>query len=190
MKRFFIYLLLPVLMIACQSANVLETPPEIIYGQDVCTECSMIINDPRFAAAYVTTDEQIRLFDDIGDMLAYDARNQETVHIYWVHDFNTEAWINASTATLIMHSELISPMGWGLAAFQTAEDAAAYRTAHGGLTMTFADLRQSVASGAFDPELLHDHASHMETDMVHEEMDDEEMGHADMNHASMDHDSH
>lgn len=168
MKRLLILILLPALLIACQAADVLETPPQIIYGQDVCTECSMIINDARFAAAYVTTDEQIRLFDDIGDMLAYDARQQEEVHVYWVHDFNTEAWLNASEATLIMHSELLTPMGWGLAAFQTAADAAAYRTANGGLTMTFADLQQSVANGAIDPSLLHDHAASTEADMDHD----------------------
>ena len=44
-------------------------PPDIAYGKDPCANCGMLINDPRFAAAYVTRNGQARLFDDIGCMI-------------------------------------------------------------------------------------------------------------------------
>lgn len=175
---------LVMLLAACQSADVFEEPPEILYGQDICAECSMIINDPRFAAAYVTTEGQIRLFDDIGDMLAHDTRIQEEVQVYWVHDFNSEKWTRATEATFVLNNELLSPMSWGVAAFKTAADATSYRTMQGGLAVTFAELRHSVADGTLDPASLHNHTSHMnidhrDTEMTHDEVHemDHEMAH-------------
>ena len=53
----------------------------------------MIINEARFAASYVTVAGEVRRFDDIGNMLLYDYKHQEEVHVYWVHDFNTEEWM-------------------------------------------------------------------------------------------------
>ncbi len=73
----------------------------------------MIISDPRFAAAYVTSAGDARLFDDIGDMLVYDQRMGEAVHAYWVHDLHSEAWARAETATFVTQSNLNTPMGWG-----------------------------------------------------------------------------
>ena len=84
----------------CSQSTNLDEPPEIIYGQDVCDECSMIINEERFAASYVTKSGEVRRFDDIGGMLLYDQKHQEDVHVYWVHDLDTKEWINVQKPTL------------------------------------------------------------------------------------------
>ncbi|MDA0242503.1 MAG: nitrous oxide reductase accessory protein NosL [Chloroflexi bacterium] len=138
------------LQAACGRAPDLETPPEIVYGEDVCVECGMIISDPRFAAAYVTSAGDARLFDDIGDMLVYDQRMNETVHAYWVHDLHTSAWARAETATFVTQSNLNTPMGWGIIAFATAEDARLYVQASGGVMATLAELQTAVANGSLE----------------------------------------
>lgn len=151
---------------ACGSSVDLEATPEILYGQDVCTECGMIISDARFAASYTTTDGQVRVFDDIGDMLLHMGKKQEDVHIYWVHDFHSEAWINAQKATFVLNTDLATPMGWGLAAFDGGDDADAYAAEHGGTPISFDGLLAEVALGALDPAALasHVHGQHTEMD--------------------------
>ena len=43
-------------LVACGGGgeDFANDPPEIIFGQDVCSECNMIINEANFAAAYWT----------------------------------------------------------------------------------------------------------------------------------------
>ncbi|MCA9963209.1 MAG: nitrous oxide reductase accessory protein NosL [Anaerolineales bacterium] len=148
------------LLLGCQSAADLDTPPEILYGQDICDECSMIINETRYAASYVTNTGEVRRFDGIGDMLLYDYKQHEQVHVYWVHDFNSEEWLLADKATFVQNSALPTPMGWGLIAFADPATAADYVAANGGSTATLADLQQLFASGAVDPTTLHDAVIH------------------------------
>lgn len=157
MKRIALLAILLMLAVACQPETNLEDPPEIIYGQDVCDECSMIINEARFAASYVTKTGEVRRFDDIGGMLAYDEANQEDVHIYWVHDLSTEDWLKAGEATFVLSDDLVTPMGWGLAAFANSADAEAYVTDNGGVVTSFAELQEQIKQGALDPELFGSH---------------------------------
>lgn len=145
------------LLTACGSKPNLDEPPEILYGQDVCEECGMIISEARFAASYVTTTGEVHRFDDIGNMLLYDYKHQEDVHVYWVHDFNTEEWINAEKATLVLNPDLVTPMAWSLAAFAQEMEAEVYVTEFGGTMNTFAQLQQAMVMGAIDPTLLRSH---------------------------------
>ena len=93
---------LPVLVLlflaACGQQVDTEKPPKIIYGQDVCDRCGMIVNEENFAAAYWTKTGEARRFDDIGGMLAYMNEESEEVASYWVHDFASGEWIRAEEA--------------------------------------------------------------------------------------------
>ena len=177
--KFILAMLLLILLAACGGSQDLETPPDIRYGEDVCEECSMIINEPRHAASYVLTDGTVRRFDDIGEMLAYDSKHHEAVHVYWVHDFNSEEWIMADKASFVLHNEAKTPMGWGLLAFGEESSAAAYMAEVGGAETAWADLQTAVANGELDPATLsahiHDH------DMTHDAM---EKDHEMQNHQS------
>jgi copper chaperone NosL len=150
----FLGLLLIILTACGGSAADLDTPPEILYGQDPCDQCGMIINEPRFAASYVTTNGDARRFDDIGGMLLYDQQYQEDVHIYWVHDFNSEEWLNAADAAIVHSPQLVTPMAWGLVAFANQTDAEQFAAANDGTVTTFAALQQEIASGVLDPTAL------------------------------------
>jgi nitrous oxide reductase accessory protein NosL len=92
-------LLLALLAAGCNQVNM-DAPPEIVYGRDICSRCGMIIEDARFAAAYMTTEGEPRIFDDIGDMLVHQLEKGEMVHVHWVHDYETEAWLRAEAAFL------------------------------------------------------------------------------------------
>lgn len=118
-----------ILLTACKQQANIEEPPTILYGQDVCDRCGMIISEETYAAAYWTKDGDARRFDDIGGMLAYIAEEQEEIASHWVHDFPSGEWIRAEEATFLIDSDLKTPMGFGIAAFADEEQAVAM--AHG-----------------------------------------------------------
>ncbi len=126
---------------ACTRASG-PRPPDIAYGKDPCAECGMIISDPRFAAAYVTRDGQARLFDDIGDMVVYHRKHSEDVAVFYVHDYETRAWIDATHAFFVSSPRVHSPMGYGLAAFSDRSRAEAFAREHGGEVKDWARLLQ------------------------------------------------
>lgn len=131
-------------LVACGGQSSMDNPPEILYGQDVCDNCGMIITEAKHAAAYTTTGGETRRFDDIGDMIAYDRAKAEDVHAFWVHDYNTEEWVKASEATFVMDPGVMTPMGWGILAFTTEADAQAH--AAGATTYSFTELLDAVGS--------------------------------------------
>lgn len=153
MKRILsliLLLLVALAMAACQAEVDLDEPPEIIYGQDVCEECSMIISESRYATSLVTVAGDVRIFDDIGDMLKYDAEQAENVHIYWVHDYVTEEWLNADDAAFVLSDDLVTPMGWGLAAFADSAVAEEFATDLGGVVTDFGTLQEEIGDGSLD----------------------------------------
>lgn len=133
----FILLALLVVLGACQAQPDLSQPPEIVYGEDVCTECGMIISEPRFASAYYTQDGEARSFDDIGGMLTHHAEHQEDVAQFWVHDYETEEWIVAEEAFYVSGEELHTPMGYGVVAFSDQERAQQFADQSDAMLMSF-----------------------------------------------------
>lgn len=119
-------------------------PPEVVYGEDVCDHCGMILSEERFAAATIVEIDgrsEPRLFDDIGDMFAYHAANGDLVVQRWyVHDHDSVAWIDGATAHYVRAEGIRTPMGSGLAAFGDAERAAAFATEVGGEALMFEAL--------------------------------------------------
>lgn len=142
--RVAIGVVLALLLGGCSQVD-LDAPPEIVYGRDVCSRCGMIIEDARFASAYVTPDGESRIFDDIGDMLTYQAEKGETVHAYWVHDYQTEAWLRAEGAFFVLAADIHTPMGYGLAALAEEGQATAVALRHNGRVVTFAELVQETS---------------------------------------------
>lgn len=124
---------------ACAGGPDFDTPPEIRYGEDVCQRCQMIINEARFAAAYVTADGQTRLFDDLGEMLAYHDEFVEEIVVYWVHDYDTAEWAKADSAYFVQSAEP-TPMGFGLVAFTDRDRAEIWAADHAASVLTFDQL--------------------------------------------------
>lgn len=118
-----IILIFILLMMSCKSGGNLDQPPTIRYGEDPCDECFMLINEARFAAAYVTTEGHSKRFDDIGCLLIYHQKHQEDVAYFWVTDFNTQKWIKARDAFFVKSDSIQTPMGFGIIAVGNEDDA-------------------------------------------------------------------
>lgn len=139
MKRTIFFFLLLVL-VACGPQGPTGEPPEIVYGRDVCDACGMIIDEARFAASYVTTTGEVRKFESIEDMLTYHREHQEKVHLFWVHDYEGEAWVRADEAFFVQSDMLQTPMGGGLIAAATEPQAQALALTWHGDVLTFTEL--------------------------------------------------
>ena len=113
--------------------------PLLRYGQERCAYCTMSIDDPRFASAWRTPDGAERHFDDIGCMVnAYRREGPPANAKYWVHDYRSEAWLDAREATYLVAPAIKTPMAYGVAAFATADAATA--TVPERATLAWADV--------------------------------------------------
>lgn len=181
----FISSLLVMVLAACAQGEAVIVPPEIRYGEDVCAECNMIISDPRFAAAYVHEVSPGRYesvaVDDIGDMLIHaDKHPEHTVVRWYVHDYASEEWLDATNAHFVFSNQLHTPMAQGTAAHATLESAEAMAAELGGEVLDWNGLRARHAAGGLrvpaggagmgkgagaamvagsTPAMMHDHAT-------------------------------
>jgi copper chaperone NosL len=134
------------LLAACSAALVEPAAPEIHYGEDMCSDCGMIINEPRFAASYAAEQGegayQTFIFDDIGDMLHHMQQNLTLTGAgWWVHDYESEEWIDATTAWFVVGEGIKTPMGHGLAAFAAQAEAEALAAEVGGKVLDWDKVR-------------------------------------------------
>jgi copper chaperone NosL len=117
-------------------------PPAITYGRDNCDECGMAISEPAFACGTLTAGGP-HIFDDIGDMFVYHRKHaDETLQAWFVHDYNTKAWTRGETATYVQSQSIHSPMGHGLAAFESVQSAQVFAgTLTGAKVLSFEEAR-------------------------------------------------
>jgi copper chaperone NosL len=122
--RFIFVFALFLLLAACGAPSVdPNVPPQIVYGEDVCAHCGMIISDERFASSIVVEKSpnvyEHLIFDDIGDMFAYVQEAGAGIQIvtYFVHDFHSREWLDARQAYFVKAPAATTPMGSGFAAF-------------------------------------------------------------------------
>lgn len=160
MRKLWGIFVLLLILTACAGDVPTDQPPEIRYGEDPCDECHMLIQDKRFAAAYITEDGQSYRFDDIGDMLLHIQKHTPRTASAWVHDYDTEEWLRAEEAIYVHAPELHTPMGYGLAAFTTRERAEAFAAEHDGMVMTFEALRATDANTLRDEAASHHSHDH------------------------------
>lgn len=139
-RRAFLILVFAVSVTGCQASSSLEKPPPIRYGRDTCDECGMVISEARFAAAYLPRHGEWRLFDDIGDMLAFYTSHREEVAVFWVHDYETGDWLQADGAFFVSSPALHTPMGHSIVAVTNRERADRLTDQTAGEVLTFAEV--------------------------------------------------
>lgn len=157
LKRLVSIVLLVLLVAGCAAETSIDEPPEIVYGEDECDRCRMIISDARYAAAYMTEDGQARRFDDIGGMVLHHLEQEEDVHLFWVHDYESKVWVKADEAFFVVSNSLETPMGFGIAALNSQEEAEAMVAEWEGELYTFAQLMDQAAAGRLMPAHAHGH---------------------------------
>ncbi len=122
--KYIIILLLLTGITACKD-KIDTGPHAVLYGEEACHRCGMIISDKRFAAELITDKGEAQKYDDIGcmidDLKDAEKRGGSRLAVY-VNDYNTGEWLDAGKAFYLQNGELKSPMGYNIAAFGSAEE--------------------------------------------------------------------
>ena len=146
--KFFIPLIFIFLGLGFVAYNVFlasQTIPEIVYGQDKCDNCGMIISEKKYSAiAYSIGEERWVKFDDLGGLFMYMVKHggREKFRDIYVFDFNTGERISALDAYFVKgHPDKVwTPMSSGIVAFKSLSDAESYASQVDGMVMSFQEL--------------------------------------------------
>lgn len=145
MKIFWIVPVFLLVLGGCAAQETGPQPPAIVYGQDACDECGMLIDDAHFATATLDLKGNAHKFDDIGGMLIYHMDHPESqVKAYFVHDYNTQSWLRGESAVYVRSPQLKTPMGDGIAAFADRAAAEKFAADMQGTVYKFDELRVNV----------------------------------------------
>ena len=140
--KYLNFMMSVILFISCS-----KEPQPIIYNQDSCTRCKMIISDQRYGAEIITSKGKNYKYDSIECMTAA-LQTQETavdVHSIWVIDFNNpEHFINAREAWYLHSSLLKSPMGLNFSAFSNQEMAQTVENVYPGEVIQWPEVKKIV----------------------------------------------
>ncbi|MGN7175269.1 hypothetical protein BK139_07935 [Paenibacillus sp. FSL R5-0490] len=132
---------LAILLSACSSAA--SEPAEIKLNQDNCANCNMGIADLESSAQLILKSGEPVLFDDIGCMTHYLQTEKPEYEAAFVHDYLSREWILFDAAAFIQHSDIDSPMSYGIAAFESLKKAEEYRKKHGGTVYSIDELLEA-----------------------------------------------
>ena len=133
-----IVFMIGLLIAGCGSQN--NVIPRIRYGEETCDRCRMIISEKRFAAAYRTESGALRKFDDLGCAALHQKEQGEMAAQFWGFDYEETDWLDVKQAFLIHSSELLTPMGYGIAVLPTVDKATALAEKVNGRIVQFDQL--------------------------------------------------
>jgi len=134
------------LMLAGCDRPSADGPPEIRLGETVCDGCNMIISDQRWATATIVEGPrgpEPRLFDDFNCQVQYEVEHPELVVLSrWSFSHATGEPVRTEDAVFLMSDTLRTPMGSGVAAFASSEQAGSAAADLEGEVLTFAETWQ------------------------------------------------
>jgi len=140
------------MVLSCGRRDVSQ-PPEVHFGEDVCTACGMIISDERYAAALWVVDEYGEYtpmrFDDIGEMAQWERGHPAAeIAARFVGLVDADNWSSAGEAIYVQSSELHTPMAYGIVAFASSDLAQARANSVKGAVLTYEEVLQAAAPQA------------------------------------------
>ncbi len=139
MKNLTSILLLCSLLTACTP-----TVDPVVFGEDMCAHCKMTIVDEQFAAEAVSQKGKVYKFDAIECMVEFlKIKQSDEMALTLVRDYeNPKEWQNANQCNYLISKDLPSPMGAGLSAWLSKENAEAMKTERGGEVYDWEALKQ------------------------------------------------
>ena len=103
-------------------ATATDGPPEIRVDHSTCAHCTMLISEPRYAAAYRVGGTD-KTFDDVGCLLTSLAAEDAGAEVeVWFRDVRDGAWIRAADALFAHDDSLRTPMAGGIVATADAAE--------------------------------------------------------------------
>ncbi len=108
----------------------------------MCAFCRMAISQKRYAAELIGADGTVFKFDDIGCMIHFAERRGWIAHPpnRFVHDYDSDEWLEASRASFVSSPEIASPMASGLLAVKAPGEAERYAARFRGRVRSLDDL--------------------------------------------------
>lgn len=139
-KQKILLFLMLFFFIGCSSPAI-DQPPQIRFGKNVCDQCRMLVSEERFSASYWDQSGKAVRFDDLGCLIYYFNSHQDAQSPLWVHAYATEEWLLAEEAFFVHYKDLISPMGYGFAAFSSLQEARNLAEKHQGQILNFKTIQ-------------------------------------------------
>lgn len=111
-------------------------PEQIIFGEDNCDRCKMMITDEKFGAELVTDKGKIYKYDAVEcllEQLHAESFTDNQIGSMWVIDFSQpRLLIDAKKSFYLKNDNFRSPMGLNVMAFQNENDFDEFYKKHGG----------------------------------------------------------
>lgn len=118
---------LALLLAAC---SVDTSPQSVALGSDQCEGCGMTIEDAKFACEFVSDKGRCMKFDDLSCLFHYLHKkhvSDSTVAKIYVADYTQpDSMLDITQASLVLGSEIHSPMNGGVAAFHNVKTATVF----------------------------------------------------------------
>lgn len=143
MKKVILFLLIISILCGCS-----KEPVPIIFGEDGCSNCRMIISDQRFGGEILTSKGKAYKFDSIECMAAYiikGQRDSENIYKLLTIDFyNPTTFIDAFQAWYLHSENLKSPMGANLSSFKTHKEITEIQNKYPGNVLRWNEVKELV----------------------------------------------
>lgn len=143
MKKIIILMLLPLAaLFSCEEKGV----QPIAYGKDKCAFCTMKIMDNSYGTELVDTEGKAYKFDSSECMIRFMHQNADKKYTDKLSNYyeSVGELIPVEEATFLVSDNLPSPMGAGITAFKTKEDAQKMQQEKTGEVYTFGELEKTI----------------------------------------------
>ncbi len=122
------------------------TAEPVAFGEDMCAHCKMTIVDEPFAAEAVSQKGKVYKFDAIECMVEFlKIKQSDEMALMLVRDYeNPKDWQDATQCNYLISKDLPSPMGAGLSAWLSKENAEAMKAEKGGEVYDWEELKQQI----------------------------------------------
>lgn len=119
------------------------TAEPISFGEDACSHCKMTIVDEQFAAEAVSQKDKVYKFDAIECMVEFlKIRQSDKMALTLVRDYEKpNDWQAANKCNYLISKNLSSPMGAGLSAWLSKENAEAMKIEKGGVVYDWEGMK-------------------------------------------------
>jgi len=120
-------------------------PEPIAHGKDACDRCHMKIGRPGYGGEMRNREGVLTKYDDVGCLLLAMWKEHAEVPEVYVEDHGSGELFSLLSAQFVRGVNIETPMGYGILAFRSAEDAKAFAASSGGEVMALDGLLQDPA---------------------------------------------
>ena len=136
------YLSACLLLLSLSGCGKSDLGPVDLRPEDICANCKMAISERAFAAEILNREEIAIKFDDIGCLVHYisNRTKMDEISAWFVTDYPSKTWIDATKASYIRSNTIRTPMGSGIVAYREKSQAKAAAAQAGLQVQAFSEI--------------------------------------------------